>query len=90
VTPTRSVAVVGGGLGGVCAAVMLRRAGYDDVTVFERDERIGGVWHYNAYPGRACDVPSHLYEFSFAPSPPVASRDVLRVGLGLGLRRVAA
>jgi cation diffusion facilitator CzcD-associated flavoprotein CzcO len=65
----RSVAVVGGGFGGVAAAVMLRRAGYDDVTVFERADRIGGVWHYNAYPGAACDVPSHLYEFSFAPNP---------------------
>jgi cation diffusion facilitator CzcD-associated flavoprotein CzcO len=67
--PARSVAVVGGGLGGVCAAVMLRRAGYEDVTVFERGERIGGVWHYNTYPGCACDVPSHLYEFSFASNP---------------------
>jgi cation diffusion facilitator CzcD-associated flavoprotein CzcO len=60
---------VGGGFGGVGAAVMLRRAGYGDVTVFERGERIGGVWHHNTYPGAACDVPSHLYEFSFAPNP---------------------
>jgi cation diffusion facilitator CzcD-associated flavoprotein CzcO len=64
-----SVAVVGGGFGGVAALVMLRRAGYDDVTVFERSDRIGGVWHDNRYPGAACDVPSHLYEFSFAPNP---------------------
>ncbi len=48
---------------------MLRRAGYDDVTVFEKGERVGGVWHHNTYPGAACDVPSHLYEFSFAPNP---------------------
>jgi cation diffusion facilitator CzcD-associated flavoprotein CzcO len=48
---------------------MLRRAGYGDVTVFERGERVGGVWHHNTYPGAACDVPSHLYEFSFAPNP---------------------
>ena len=48
---------------------MLRRAGYHAVTVFERAERIGGVWHHNTYPGAACDVPSHLYEFSFAPNP---------------------
>jgi cation diffusion facilitator CzcD-associated flavoprotein CzcO len=65
----RSIAVVGGGFGGVGAAVMLRRGGYDDVTVFERGERVGGVWHHNTYPGAACDVPSHLYEFSFAPNP---------------------
>jgi cation diffusion facilitator CzcD-associated flavoprotein CzcO len=64
-----SIAVVGGGFGGVAAVVMLRRAGFSDVTVFERGDRIGGVWHHNTYPGAACDVPSHLYEFSFAPNP---------------------
>jgi cation diffusion facilitator CzcD-associated flavoprotein CzcO len=61
--------VVGGGFGGVGAAVMLKRAGYEHVTVFERGERLGGVWHHNTYPGAACDIPSHLYEFSFAPNP---------------------
>jgi cation diffusion facilitator CzcD-associated flavoprotein CzcO len=64
-----SIAVVGGGFGGVGAVVMLKRAGYDDVTVFERAERVGGVWHHNTYPGAACDIPSHLYEFSFEPNP---------------------
>jgi cation diffusion facilitator CzcD-associated flavoprotein CzcO len=64
-----SIAIVGAGFGGVGAVVMLRRAGYDDVTVFERGERVGGVWHHNTYPGAACDIPSHLYEFSFAPNP---------------------
>jgi len=63
------VAVVGGGFGGIAAAVMLGREGYEDVTVFERGDRIGGVWNFNTYPGLACDVPSHLYEFSFAPNP---------------------
>ena len=65
----RSVAVVGAGFAGIGAAVMLRRAGYRDVTVFERGERVGGVWNHNTYPGAACDVPSHLYEFSFEPNP---------------------
>jgi len=64
-----SVAVIGGGFGGVCAAVLLRRAGYRDITVFEKRERLGGVWEHNTYPGAACDVPSHLYEFSFEPNP---------------------
>jgi cation diffusion facilitator CzcD-associated flavoprotein CzcO len=64
----RSVAVVGGGFGGVGAAVMLGREGYEDVTVFEKGERVGGVWHHNTYPGAACDIPSHLYEYSFAPN----------------------
>jgi cation diffusion facilitator CzcD-associated flavoprotein CzcO len=69
VTSSRSVAIVGAGFGGVGAAVMLARAGYHDVTVFERGERAGGVWNHNTYPGAACDIPSHLYEFSFAPNP---------------------
>jgi cation diffusion facilitator CzcD-associated flavoprotein CzcO len=64
-----SIAVVGAGFGGVGAVVMLGRAGYHDVTVFERGERVGGVWHHNTYPGAACDVQSHLYEYSFAPNP---------------------
>jgi cation diffusion facilitator CzcD-associated flavoprotein CzcO len=63
-----SVAIVGGGFGGVGAAAMLSRAGYENVTVFEKGERVGGVWQHNTYPGAACDVPSHLYEFSFAPN----------------------
>ena len=68
-TRTMSVAVVGGGIGGIAAATMLKRAGYTDVTVFERNTGLGGVWHTNTYPGAACDVPSHFYEFSFSPNP---------------------
>ena len=64
-----SVAVVGGGIGGIAAATMLKRAGYDDVTVFERNSGLGGVWQTNTYPGAACDVPSHFYEFSYALNP---------------------
>lgn len=64
----RSIAIVGGGFGGVGAAAMLRRQGYEDITVFEKGERVGGVWHRNTYPGAACDIPSHLYELSFAPN----------------------
>ncbi|MHB8235560.1 MAG: flavin-containing monooxygenase [Solirubrobacteraceae bacterium] len=66
---SQSIAIVGAGFGGVGAVTMLRRAGYEDVNVFERGERVGGVWHHNTYPGAACDVPSHLYEFAFEPNP---------------------
>jgi len=61
-----SVVIVGAGFGGLAAAIELRRHGFADVTVLERAPRIGGTWHYNDYPGCACDVPSHLYSFSFA------------------------
>ena len=62
-----SVVIVGAGFGGLAAAIELRRHGFADVTVLERAPGIGGTWHYNDYPGCACDVPSHLYSFSFAP-----------------------
>ena len=62
-----SVAIVGGGFGGVGAAIRLLKAGVTDLVVYERGAGVGGVWHANTYPGAACDVPSHLYSFSFAP-----------------------
>ncbi|MGP4004363.1 flavin-containing monooxygenase [Streptomyces sp. 8N706] len=63
------VAVIGSGFGGLGAAVRLRRAGITDFTVLERAGAVGGTWRDNGYPGCACDVPSHLYSFSFAPNP---------------------
>lgn len=50
------------------AAIRLTQQGYD-VVAFEKASRLGGVWHHNEYPGAACDIASHLYEFSFAPNP---------------------
>ncbi|MFE2743672.1 flavin-containing monooxygenase [Streptomyces scopuliridis] len=63
------VAVIGSGFGGLGAAVRLRREGMTDFVVLERAGSIGGAWRDNSYPGCACDVPSHLYSFSFAPNP---------------------
>ncbi|MFG2307715.1 flavin-containing monooxygenase [Streptomyces sp. NPDC048566] len=63
------VAVIGSGFGGLGAAVRLRREGVTDFVVLERAGGVGGTWRDNSYPGCACDVPSHLYSFSFAPNP---------------------
>ncbi|MFD3500786.1 flavin-containing monooxygenase [Streptomyces sp. NPDC058678] len=63
------VAVIGSGFGGLGAAVRLRREGVTDFVVLERADSVGGTWRDNTYPGCACDVPSHLYSFSFAPNP---------------------
>ncbi|MFJ6657853.1 flavin-containing monooxygenase [Streptomyces sp. NPDC091377] len=63
------VAVIGSGFGGLGAAVRLRREGITDFVVLERAGSVGGTWRDNSYPGCACDVPSHLYSFSFAPHP---------------------
>lgn len=62
------VLVIGGGFAGLCAAKELRDAGFE-VLVLERAPSVGGVWRDNVYPGCACDVPSHLYSYSFAPNP---------------------
>jgi len=66
------VVVIGAGFGGIGAAVTLGQAGHE-VLVLERAAAIGGTWRDNTYPGCACDVPSHLYSFSFAPNPEWAS-----------------
>ncbi len=63
------VAVVGSGFGGIGAAIRLREAGIEDMVVLERAGEVGGTWRENTYPGCACDVPSHLYSFSFALNP---------------------
>jgi len=64
-----SVAVVGSGFGGLGTAIKLKRDGIEDFLVFEKAGDLGGTWRDNSYPGCACDVPSHLYSFSFAPNP---------------------
>jgi cation diffusion facilitator CzcD-associated flavoprotein CzcO len=62
-----SVGIVGAGFGGVGIGIRLLSEGFEDFTIFERGDSVGGVWRANTYPGAACDVPSHLYSFSFAP-----------------------
>jgi cation diffusion facilitator CzcD-associated flavoprotein CzcO len=61
-----SAVIVGAGFGGIAAAIELRKHGFDDITVLEKGPGLGGTWRENTYPGCACDVPSHLYSFSFA------------------------
>ncbi|HTR90675.1 MAG TPA: NAD(P)/FAD-dependent oxidoreductase [Trebonia sp.] len=67
--PDVTVAIIGTGFGGIGMAVWLQRAGITDVVLLERAAGLGGTWRDNSYPGAACDVPSHLYSFSFAPNP---------------------
>lgn len=60
------VLIVGAGFGGIAAAIELRHHGITDVRILEKAPDLGGTWFYNSYPGAACDVPSHLYSFSYA------------------------
>lgn len=63
------IAIIGSGFGGLGTAMQLKRRDMNDFVVLERAGDVGGVWRDNRYPGAACDVPSHLYSFSFAPNP---------------------
>ncbi len=64
--PTPSVVIVGGGLSGLAMAIQLVRSGVRTFTIVEQSDGVGGTWRDNTYPGSGCDVPSHLYSFSFA------------------------
>jgi len=67
--PHLRAVVIGAGFGGLGVAIALRRAGIGPFLVLERRDGVGGTWWDNTYPGCACDVPSHLYSYSFAPNP---------------------
>ena len=63
------IAIIGSGFSGLCLAIQLKRAGVDSFTIFEKSHRLGGTWRDNTYPGCQCDIPSHLYSYSFALNP---------------------
>lgn len=65
-TSSPRIAILGAGAGGLCMAIRLKDAGIDTFSVYEKSTGVGGTWRDNSYPGAACDVPSHLYSFSFA------------------------
>lgn len=85
-----SVAIVGSGFAGLGAAIKLKALGVTDLVLFEKSDDVGGVWRANTYPGAACDVPSHLYSFSFAPQGQWSRRFAPQAEIHAYLRKVAA
>ncbi|HEU4363494.1 MAG TPA: NAD(P)/FAD-dependent oxidoreductase [Mycobacterium sp.] len=63
------VVIVGAGFGGIGAAIQLRRLGYRDIVILDREADLGGTWHVNRYPGLAVDIPSTTYSYWFEPNP---------------------
>lgn len=61
--------IIGAGMAGILGAIRLKQLGLDDFAIYEKADRLGGTWRENTYPGVACDVPSHLYSYSFAHNP---------------------
>jgi len=68
------VIVIGAGMSGLLAAIKLHESGVTDVVIYEKGNRIGGTWRDNHYPGLACDVPAHMYTYSFEPNPDYSHR----------------
>lgn len=64
-----AVAIIGAGFAGIGAAIRLKQSGIDEFVILERGGAVGGTWRDNTYPGAACDIPSRLYSYSFAPNP---------------------
>ncbi|KAI8141360.1 putative flavin-binding monooxygenase [Fennellomyces sp. T-0311] len=64
-----SVAIIGTGFSGICAGIQLKRQLGIKAQIFEISPEVGGTWHVNVYPGAECDIPSHLYSFSFEQNP---------------------
>ena len=67
ITSTK-ILIIGTGFAGLGMAIRLKEMGIDDFIIIERANDVGGTWRDNRYPGAACDVPSHLYSFSFEPN----------------------
>ncbi|MBV9723119.1 MAG: NAD(P)/FAD-dependent oxidoreductase [Mycobacterium sp.] len=63
------VLIVGAGFGGIGAAIQLKRLGFEDIAILDRQDDLGGTWHVNRYPGLAVDVPSTTYSYWFEPNP---------------------
>ena len=61
--------ILGAGMSGILSAIKLHEAGFDNFAIYEKADRLGGTWRENTYAGVCCDVPSHLYSYSFAPNP---------------------
>ena len=61
-----AVAVIGAGMSGLCVAIALLRSGISNVTIYEKADEVGGTWRENTYPGLTCDIPSRIYQYSFA------------------------
>ena len=63
------VVIVGAGFGGIGAAIQLKRLGFDNFVILDREDDLGGTWHVNHYPGLAVDVPTTTYSYFFEPNP---------------------
>jgi cation diffusion facilitator CzcD-associated flavoprotein CzcO len=64
-----AIVIIGSGFAGLAMAIRLKQAGFHRFLILEKNDDLGGTWRDNQYPGCACDVPSHLYSYSFELNP---------------------
>ncbi len=83
------IIIIGAGFGGLGTAIELLQHGFTDLTVLEKADDLGGVWRDNTYPNAACDVPSSLYSWSFAPNPDWGRRYAAQADILAYIDRVA-
>jgi cation diffusion facilitator CzcD-associated flavoprotein CzcO len=83
------IVIIGAGFAGLGAAIKLKQAGIEDLVLLERAGDVGGTWQANTYPGCQCDIPSHLYSFSFALNPDWSRSYSMQPEIWDYLRRVA-
>jgi cation diffusion facilitator CzcD-associated flavoprotein CzcO len=86
---SRHIAILGAGVSGICMGIALKRAGIHSFAIYEKSGKIGGTWHDNSYPGSGCDVPSHLYCYSFEPNPDWTRKFSLQPEIDAYLERCA-
>jgi len=68
------IAIIGAGMAGMLMAIKLQESGLNDFVIYEKGDEVGGAWRDNTYPGLRCDVPAHMFTFSFEPNPDYSSR----------------
>ena len=68
------VVIIGAGMSGILSAIKVREAGCTDITVLEKADKVGGTWRENSYPGLSCDVPAHMYTYTFEGNPEYSKR----------------
>jgi cation diffusion facilitator CzcD-associated flavoprotein CzcO len=84
-----AIIIIGSGFAGLCMAIRLKQVGFHDFVILEKYDDLGGTWRDNAYPGCACDVPSHMYSFSFELNPEWSRMFAPRQEIWAYLRRCA-
>lgn len=87
--PSPKIVIIGAGMSGILAAIKLREAGMSNIVICEKRNEVGGVWRDNTYPGLKCDVPAHMFTYSFEPNPTYGKRFSFGSEIGQYLKRVS-